>query len=75
MDPRRAEFLMRGAAERDQRGLGGGVRGGVGCSQALQRHLAEVEVVTAVAARTAVYEHGLPADGDLLVVDGPLRGR
>ena len=66
---------MRGAAERDQRGLGGGVRGGVGCSQALQRHLAEVEVVTAVAARTAVYEHGVPADGDLLVVDGPLRGR
>jgi hypothetical protein len=44
-------------------------------SQALQRHLADVKVVTAVAARTAVYEHGLPADGDLLVVDGPLRGR
>jgi hypothetical protein len=44
-------------------------------SQALQRHLAEVEVVTAVAARTAVYEHGVPAHGDLLVVDGPLRGR
>jgi hypothetical protein len=44
-------------------------------SQALQRHLAEVEVVTAVEARAAVYEHGVPADGDLLVVDGPLRGR
>jgi hypothetical protein len=44
-------------------------------SQALQRHLADVEVVTAVAARTAVYEHVMPADGDLLVVDGPLRGR
>jgi hypothetical protein len=44
-------------------------------SQALQRHLAEVEVVTAVQARAAVYEHGVPADGDLLVVDGPLRGR
>jgi len=44
-------------------------------SQALQRHLAEVEVVTAVQARAAVQEHGVPADGDLLVVDGPLRGR
>ena len=44
-------------------------------SQALQRHLAEVEVVTAVEARAAVYEHGVPAEGDLLVVDGPLRGR
>jgi hypothetical protein len=43
-------------------------------SQALQRHLAEVEVVTAVEARAAVYEHGVPAEGDLLVVDGPLRG-
>jgi hypothetical protein len=39
-------------------------------SQALQRHLAEVEVVTAVEARTAVREHGGPAGGDLLVVDG-----
>ena len=44
-------------------------------SQALQRHLAEVEVVTAAEARAAVQEHGVPADGDLLVVDGPLRGR
>ena len=44
-------------------------------SQALQRHLAEVEVMTAVDARTAVQEHGVPPDGDLLVVDGPLRGR
>ena len=44
-------------------------------SQALQRHLAEVEVVTAVEARAAVHDHGVPAGGDLLVVDGPLRGR
>ena len=44
-------------------------------SQALQRHLAEVEVTTAVQARAAVYEHGVPTDRDLLVVDGPLRGR
>jgi hypothetical protein len=44
-------------------------------SQALQRHLAEVEVVTAVEARAAVHDHGVPTDGDLLVVDGPLRGR
>jgi hypothetical protein len=42
-------------------------------SLALQRRLAELEVVTAVQARAA-----LPtdvADRDLLVVDGPLRGR
>ncbi len=44
-------------------------------SQALQRHLAEIEVVTAVEARAAVYEHDVPPDSDLLVVDGPLRGR
>jgi hypothetical protein len=44
-------------------------------SQALQRRLGEVEVRTAVAARAALSEHGVPPDGDLLVVDGPLRGR
>jgi hypothetical protein len=44
-------------------------------SQALQRRLGEVEVRTAVAARAAMPEHGVPPDGDLLVVDGPLRGR
>ncbi len=44
-------------------------------SQALQRRLGEVEVRTAVAARAAVHEHGVPPEGDLLVVDGPLRGR
>jgi hypothetical protein len=44
-------------------------------SQALQRHLAEVEVVTAIEARAAVNEHDVPPDSDLLVVDGPLRGR
>jgi hypothetical protein len=44
-------------------------------SQALQRRLGEVEVLTAVAARAALPGHGVPPDGDLLVVDGPLRGR
>jgi len=44
-------------------------------SQALQRRLAEVEVQTAVDARAALSEHGVPPEGDLLVVDGPLRGR
>ena len=44
-------------------------------SQALQRRLSEAEVRTAVAARAAMPGHGLPPDGDLLVVDGPLRGR
>jgi hypothetical protein len=44
-------------------------------SQALQRRLGEVEVQTAAAARAAMPEHGVPPEGDLLVVDGPLRGR
>jgi hypothetical protein len=44
-------------------------------SQALQRRLAEVEVTTAVAARAALSGHGVPPDSDLLIVDGPLRGR
>lgn len=44
-------------------------------SQALQRRLGEAEVRTAVAARAAMPGHGLPSEGDLLVVDGPLRGR
>jgi hypothetical protein len=44
-------------------------------SQALQRRLGEAEVRTAVAARTAMSEHGVPPEGDLLVVDGPLRSR
>ncbi len=38
-------------------------------SVALQAHLAEVEIGTALAARSG------PASDDLLVVDGPLRGR
>jgi hypothetical protein len=44
-------------------------------SQALQRRLGEVEVSTAVAARAALSGHGVPPDSDLLIVDGPLRGR
>jgi hypothetical protein len=44
-------------------------------SQALQRRLGEVEVATAVAARAALAGHSVPRDSDLLVVDGPLRGR
>jgi hypothetical protein len=44
-------------------------------SQALQRRLGDVEVQVAVAARAAVTDHGVPAGGDLLVIDGPLRGR
>ena len=44
-------------------------------SQALQRRLGEVEVTTAVAARAALSGHGVPPDSDLLIVDGPLRGR
>ena len=44
-------------------------------SQALQRRLGAVEVPAAVAARAAMAGHGVPAGGDLLVIDGPLRGR
>ena len=44
-------------------------------TQLLQRRLTEIEVVTAVAARTALAGHGVPDQGDLLIVDGPLRGR
>jgi hypothetical protein len=44
-------------------------------SAALQRRLGEVEVATAIAARAALAGHGVPPGSDLLVVDGPLRGR
>lgn len=44
-------------------------------SQALQRRLADIELITAAAARSAVHDHGVPADDDLLIIDGPLRGR
>ncbi len=44
-------------------------------SEALQRRLAEVEVQVALEARSASRALGLPADDDLLIVDGPLRGR
>ena len=44
-------------------------------SAALQRRLAELEVVAAVNARAELEEHGVPDSGDLLVIDGPLRGR
>jgi hypothetical protein len=43
-------------------------------SQALQRRLADVEKLTAAAARSAIHDHG-QADDDLLIIDGPLRGR
>ena len=44
-------------------------------SEALQGRLRDVEVVTAVEARAAIAGHGVPEGGDLLVIDGPLRGR
>jgi hypothetical protein len=47
----------------------------VALSEALQRRLGDVEVVAAVAARAAIAGHGVPEGGDLLVIDGPLRGR
>ena len=44
-------------------------------SQLLQRRLAEIEVEAAVAARSDLAGHGVPDESDLLIVDGPLRGR
>jgi hypothetical protein len=44
-------------------------------SAALQRRLAELEVLAAVQARAELPTHGLIDDTDLMVIDGPLRGR
>ena len=44
-------------------------------SAALQRNLAELEIVAAVGAREALPEHGIAEGTDLMVIDGPLRGR
>jgi hypothetical protein len=46
-------------------------------SQALQRRLADIEMATAAEARSTVHKHGADKhpDDDLLVIDGPLRGR
>jgi hypothetical protein len=44
-------------------------------SQALQRQLADVEKLAATAARSAIGDHGGAAEDDLLIIDGPLRGR
>ncbi len=46
----------------------------VGLSLALQRTLGELEIDAAAKARAGLNTHA-PTDGDLLVVDGPLRGR
>ena len=43
-------------------------------SSALQARLADIELLVAVGAREQTTGHS-PADDDLLVVDGPLRGR
>ena len=44
-------------------------------SQALQQRLAQLEVTTALAARRDLLEHGVAEGDDLLVIDGPLKGR
>jgi hypothetical protein len=56
-------------------GAAAGVPLVVKLSQALQRRLADVEMATAVAARTATHGHRPAGDDDLLILDGPLRGR
>jgi hypothetical protein len=47
----------------------------VALSAALQQRLGELEIETAVAAREELDRLGVPAGDELLVVDGPLRGR
>ena len=46
-------------------------------SQALQRRLSDVEMATAAEARSIAHDHGPDKhpDDDLLIIDGPLRGR
>ena len=44
-------------------------------SSALQRQLTELELIAAVDARSHVSDHGTPDGSELLVVDGPVRGR
>jgi hypothetical protein len=44
-------------------------------SEALQRRLGELELIVAATARTSMADTGIDVDRDLLVVDGPLRGR
>lgn len=52
-----------------------GVQLMAGLSEALQRRLADIEKQAAAAARAAIQDYGLAFDGDLLIIDGPLRGR
>ena len=44
-------------------------------SQALQSRLTDVEVAAAATARSVIHNHSTPVDDDLLIIDGPLRGR
>ena len=44
-------------------------------STALQQRLTELELIAAVNARSHAPEHGTPDGSELLVVDGPVRGR
>lgn len=44
-------------------------------SASLQRQLAEIEVIVAASARNSLADHGIAEGSDLMVIDGPLRGR
>ena len=44
-------------------------------SLGLQKRLGELEVATALAARASLGDHGPDPDLDLLIIDGPLKGR
>jgi hypothetical protein len=47
----------------------------ISLSASLQHQLSTLEITTAVAARNQLREHGIPDRAELLVVDGPVRGR
>ena len=44
-------------------------------SNTLQARMSELELIVAVSARSALPDHGVTGDADLLVIDGPMRGR
>jgi hypothetical protein len=75
--PHASDIVTRAGSYRAQHVKGGpaSVPLMVALSQALQRRLADVEVLVALEARSGGHGHGLLADDDLLIIDGPLRGR
>ena len=44
-------------------------------SNILQNRMSELELIVAVAGRSGLADHGVTGESDLLVIDGPMRGR